>query len=230
MKYIYCHPLFDERKCAHRFSYRLKKALEEKGLVLQRFDYCGTGEAPGEFADVSLQSLRADIVRQTEGDQVCLIGLRFGASLVLDYCVGGPGPAKTVVLIEPVVDGKTYVQYLRRKQRIKNLMTRSSGREFQDDGYENIEGYKTSAKFISQLENINLLDLAGAYSCANSVFIAGISNRQKVDPGLATLANSLQGKAQHVSVENFVLPIFWERIGPADCTELTTAIARWCCG
>ena len=70
MRYIYCHPLFDERKCAHRFSYRLAKAFERKALKLERFDYRGTGEAAGRFSDITMASLQNDLKEKTGLGQV----------------------------------------------------------------------------------------------------------------------------------------------------------------
>ena len=61
MRYIYCHPLFDERKCSHRFSYHLQKHFERNNLVLERFDYTGTGESQADFAEVTFSTLLEDI-------------------------------------------------------------------------------------------------------------------------------------------------------------------------
>ncbi|GAH83605.1 unnamed protein product, partial [marine sediment metagenome] len=93
--------------CAHRFSFQLKNAFQAAGLTLERFDYRGTGEAPGEFADVSLETLRGDVASQVGGDEVCLVGLRFGASLAFDYCAGGAGVFPENLLTEGFCDCST---------------------------------------------------------------------------------------------------------------------------
>ena len=103
MRYIYCHPLFDERKCAHRFSYQLAKTFEENNLQLERFDYRGTGEGDGRFCDVTMDSLRVDIQTTINRDRVCLIGTRFGAAIVFDFCCQNGSAVHTLILIEPVV-------------------------------------------------------------------------------------------------------------------------------
>ena len=105
MRYIYCHPLFDERKCAHRFSYQLSKAFEKKDMKLERFDYRGTGEAKGRFSDVTIESLRKDLKQKASNDDVCLIGTRFGGTVVFDYCCTNKSGVETTVLIEPVING-----------------------------------------------------------------------------------------------------------------------------
>lgn len=230
MHYIYCHPLFDERKCAHRFSFQLKNTFEAAGLTLERFDYRGTGEAEGQFADVSLETLREDIAKQTSGEQVCLIGLRFGASLAFDYCVHGSGQVSSLVLLEPVIDGARYVEYLYRRQHIKDLMTGKVSAEQGDRGYANLEGYKTSIRFTEQIKEVSLIEMARRYRMRNSVYIVQISNGLKISSEITSLAKLVECSARQVVVENIELPMFWERIPDTDCTKLTEKVLRWCCG
>jgi pimeloyl-ACP methyl ester carboxylesterase len=229
MRYIYCHPLFDERKCAHRFSYQLKKAFEEKDARLEQFDYHGTGEATGQFTDVSLESLRNDIAQFIAGQQVSLIGTRFGASLAFDYCTNRPNKVNNLILLEPVMYGAEYIDYLHRKQHVKNLMTSESEHRPQDDGYTNLEGYKTSNRFIEQIKKFSLFGIAAKCSVKNYVFVIYITNRSKVDPQIAGLTKLLQASAIRVQTAGMNLPPFWERIPSADYTELTQKIVGWCC-
>jgi pimeloyl-ACP methyl ester carboxylesterase len=230
MRYVYCHPLFDERKCAHRFSYQLKTAFEASGLNLERFDYRGTGEAPGEFSQVSLDSLRQDVAQHVRRDEVCLIGLRFGASLAFDYCARSAGRVRTLVLVEPVIDGAEYVGFLRRKQHIKNVMTAESSDTSDEEGCENIEGYKTSSKFVEQMMHFDLPDVASRCAPLPCIFIAHVSRRSKISPQIVRLAEVLKRSGSKVSVENARLPVFWQRIPSADYGMLTSEILRWCGG
>ncbi len=230
MRYMYCHPLFDERKCAHRFSYQLKNSFQAAGLTLERFDYRGTGEAAGDFKDVSLETLCEDVKRQANGDKICLIGLRFGASLALDYCARNAGSVRKLVLLEPVINGAQYVDYLHRKQHIKDLITGKSVGTLRDNGYINIEGYKTNIRFIEQIENLDMIETAKKHPAGSSVLIVQISNNLKVDPEIAGLAKRLQRTSKQTRVENMEMPIFWERLPCADYTKLTEIVLRGCCG
>lgn len=228
MRYIYCHPLFDERKCAHRFSYQLKITFQKSGLMLERFDYRGTGEAEGRFENVSLDSLKEDVEAQINGDEVCLIGLRFGAILALYYAAAHPGIVKKLVLLEPIVDGATHVDYLYRKQHIKDLMTGESADKFRENGFVNIEGYKTSARFLDQIKNINLAMTVKENPPTSPVLIIQISNHTKFDPEILSLAGLLESSDIQTKLENINIPIFWERIPISDYSELKDAILRWC--
>lgn len=230
MRYVYCHPLFDERKCAHRFSFRLKQTFRAAGLALERFDYHGTGEAKGKFSDVLLGTLREDIARQVGDDKVCLIGVRFGASLAFDYCAGNAGQVRKLILVEPIVGGAGYIDYLYRKQHIKDLMTGDPAARLDDNGYKNIEGYKTNIRLIEQIRGLHLIETARERSIKSSVFIAQISKESKINTQIADLATLLKSSAEQVLVENIELPQFWERIPIADYHKLTGRILEWCRG
>lgn len=229
MRYLYCHPLFDERKCAHRFSFHLKNAFHASGLTLNRFDYRGTGEAEGRFSDVSLETLRQDIVTQINGDNISLIGLRFGASLAFDCCACYVKTVRKLILVEPLINGAAYVDHLYRKQHIKNLMTGKFSSDLRDGYFENLEGYKTSFSLIEQIKNLNLINLAKKHPIENSIFLVQISKRSKIEPELLDLAQILKDSAKQVVVENVELPMFWERIPSMNYTKLIQKLLRWCC-
>ena len=230
MRFVYCHPLFDERKCAHRFSFQLKQTFQTVGLALERFDYRGTGEAEGKFADALLGTLREDIRAQVGNDRICLIGVRFGASLAFDYCAGNAEQVRKLVLVEPIAGGAEYIDYLYRKQHIKDLMTGDPTARLEDNGYKNIEGYKTNIRLIEQIRGLNLIETAREQLIKSSVFIAQISKQSKVNTQIADLATLLKSSAEKVLVENIELPPFWERIPIADYHKLTGSILEWCRG
>jgi len=230
MRYVYCHPLFDERKCAHRFSYELKTTFEATGLHLERFDYRGTGEAAGEFSQVSLDTLRADISQHIRGEEACLVGVRFGASLAFDYCAGGAGNVRNLILVEPVIDGAKYVDYLRRKQHIKNVMTGGASDTLKEEGCENIEGYKTSSKFVEEMNRFDLRRVAAHCGTVDSVFIVQISDGSKIARDIVRVLEVFEHHNTRVTVEHVKLPVFWRRIPSTDYGVLTTKIVRWCRG
>jgi pimeloyl-ACP methyl ester carboxylesterase len=200
------------------------------GFTLERFDYRGTGEAGGEFADVLLETLREDVITQVAGDEVCLIGLRFGASLALDYCTRSLGSVRNLILLEPITNGAKYVDYLYRKQHIKDLMTGKSVGELRDKGYVNLEGYKTNVRFIEQIESLNVVEMTRERTVRSSVFIVQISNRSKINSKIESLARLLESSARRVLVENVELPMFWERVPSTDYAELTRKVLEWCRG
>ncbi len=228
IRYVYPHPLFDERKCAYRFCYLLSEAFFLAGLVLERFDYHGTGEAPGDFSEVSIGSLREDVTEYIGGDNVCLIGTRFGGGLCLDYYLGNPCNVKRIVLISPIVDGSAYVNYLRRKQQIKDLMTGPVNAPSVKAAYENIEGYKTSSRFIDELVGFNPLSLTERFTSSAKAYIIHIQNQTtdvKERDGLLAFLGSSSGETVVIDKK---MPSFWERICFSDYTSLTETVLGCC--
>lgn len=228
MRYIYCHPLFDERKCAHRFSYQLSKAFEKNNLQLERFDYQGTGEAKGAFSDVTMVSLKDDLKTIINSDKACLIGTRLGATIAFDYCCQNKSPIQSLILIEPIVVGQNYARYLFRKQHLKDIMTGKNSQLTDDNGFCNLEGYKTNNKFIDQIKEIQLTESAEKIKSDMTVHIVQISTSPRINPEYTQLTERLKKAAIPAFVEAFNLPAFWERIPDEDYSTLTGKIIQLC--
>jgi len=228
MRYIYCHPLFDERKCAHRFSYQLARAFNKMGLTLERFDYTGCGENQGEFSRISLNSLRNDLIRFLANDQVTLIGLRFGASLAWDFCLRRPNQVKKLILIAPVLKGNEYIRHLLRKQKIKDLMTQNPPPKINAHPYCNLEGYKTSLNFIRDLEKFDLLAQIKSAPGIRSVLFLHISPNARMTNDLSSLRKTLLNHNDDLRFLNLPAGNFWERIPTADYTTITRMITNNC--
>ena len=227
MRYLYCHPLFDERKCAHRFSYELSKIFEKNNLQLERFDYRGTGESDGRFCDVTMSSLRDDLQRIVGSDRTCLIGIRCGAAVAFDFCCRNESDVGALILIEPVVNGRSYIQYLFRKQHLKDMMTGNGSESADKNNFCNLEGYKTNSIFIEQIKGIQLVETGKKIKSGTVVYIAGISASSRMNSEYNLLAEHLKKNEISASVEVFNLPVFWERIPDGDYSILTEKIVEW---
>lgn len=226
MRFIYCHPLFDERKCAHRFSCQLAKAFENTGLDLERFDYQGAGESDGAFCDITLDRLTSDLHRIVNGDHVCLIGTRLGATIAFNLCYTGMASVHTLILIEPVIDGPHYVEYLLKKQRLKDVMTGNHNKP-SDGDFINLEGYKTSTLLIRQLQRLQLFETAAMNNPYPHIRIISVSSTSTMNPDYFRLAERLKNSSSSVDWAHFQLPVFWERIPAYDYSAITTKILGW---
>ena len=94
----------------------LADRLVRTGATVMRFDYHGTGDAPGEETDQSV----ADWARDIEEAQSCLLsacqpahtdwfGMGLGANLMLQAASRVPRPPRRLVLWEPVTDGVAHM-------------------------------------------------------------------------------------------------------------------------
>ena len=227
MRYIYCHPLFDELKCAYRFSTMLANTFEKNKRKLERFDYQGTGEAEGNFCDVTIDSFRNDLQKIVHKDKSCLIGTRFGATIAFDFCCQKDSNVSKLILIEPVINGHSYVEYLFRKQHLKDMMT-GNGNDFSHEkGFFNLEGYKTNSKFIDQVKKFYLEKIVEKIE-VDAVFIVQISTSSNINSEYKLFAEHLKMRGLNFSINIFNLPVFWERVPDGDFTVVTEKIIEWC--
>lgn len=228
MRYIYCHPLFDERKCAHRFSYQLSCAFKKNNLKLERFDYQGTGEAAGKFCDITTDTLRADLKKIINNDHACIIAARLAAAIAFDFCSQNKSNIQTLILIEPIINGQTYTEYLRRKQHLKDIMTGNSSEFSQEKNFQNLEGYKTSNAFIEQIKQIQLIKTAEKIKASVKIHFVQISTSSRINAEYKLLTKHLKKNGIQARTETFNLPPFWERIPDTNYSPLTEKIAEWC--
>ena len=105
-------------------AYRALKSfadqLAQYGHAAMRFDYVGTGDSAGYSVEAGLEAwldnvvtAAAELRRQSGADQLCVVGLRLGA-LLAERAVAAGLEASSVVLWDPPVDGKMWIETLRR--------------------------------------------------------------------------------------------------------------------
>jgi hypothetical protein len=229
MRYVYCHPLFDERKCAHRFSYQLHCAFEKAGFEFERFDYYGTGEEEGDFENVTLDLLQHSINAHIQMDNVCLIGLRLGASLAFDCFVHNYTSVKKIILLEPIIHGIEYIDHLYRKQHIKDILTGTGPKILNQRNFVNIEGYKTNTQLIEQVKKIHISELImESNEISGTVYLGCLSNNTNSSSEITKFVNLLQEKKRlNFTVEYIELPRFWQHISNSDYSKLIDKILEW---
>jgi pimeloyl-ACP methyl ester carboxylesterase len=116
---VLCYPWAHEYIYAHRSMVKLASVLAENGFHVLRFDYYGTGDSAGASIDVTLEGCREDILTAAEelmdmtgAECVSLIGLRLGASLAAEVAVAHRGLIDRLVMWDPVIFGRDYVEAL----------------------------------------------------------------------------------------------------------------------
>jgi exosortase A-associated hydrolase 2 len=114
---VLVHPFMEERQDSHAVLFDLACRLADARLPTLRFDQYGCGDSEGDWADGTLEHWLDDVraaVRvlraETGVTEVCLVGLRFGATLAA-LAADSVGASK-VVLVQPVVRGDTYAMDL----------------------------------------------------------------------------------------------------------------------
>ena len=226
MRYVYCHPLFEERKCAQRFTYTLEQVFLRNDRTLQWFDYRGTGEAPGAFCDVTMHTLREDTADFIGEDCVWLIGLRLGATLAFDFFSIHQEQVAGLTLIEPILDGSAYIDYLMRKQELKDALTGNTPKNSATP-YVNLEGYKTHPTLLSSLSSLRLPDLNCPDDAGVPVHLIHVALNDKHLGAYQELIERWRSK-NHPTLDYFCLSPFWERIPNVVYSQITERIHAYC--
>lgn len=115
---LLCQPLGHEYLRAHRAFRNLAVSLAGQGFHVLRFDYFGTGDSGGNGEDATVDQCLADIETSIEElkdisgrPTVSVVGLRFGATLAT-LATASRADVDRVVLWDPVLDGRAYVETL----------------------------------------------------------------------------------------------------------------------
>ena len=129
--WIICPPFAEEEKSAHRTLVELCDRLRERGDASLFFAYRGTADSALDFSQATLTAWRDDIraaygetKRRAPDAQIGLIGLRLGASLAAQM-VNEVG-ASRLVLIEPILNGRTYIGAMSQRKKLRAMMTQDA--------------------------------------------------------------------------------------------------------
>lgn len=155
---VLCPPIGHEYTHSHRTLRHLADRLALAGVPAVRFDYPGSGDAPGSDLDPDrLQAWKAgvraaiDHARRASGrSRVCLIGVRFGATLAA--LVAGEMPVELLVLWNPCVSGERYLREL-------NAIALASEHPAapRDDGGLECAGFVLAGQTVEAIRAVNLL-------------------------------------------------------------------------
>jgi exosortase A-associated hydrolase 2 len=119
---LLCNAFGREAIRAHRVYRVLAERLARAGCDVLRFDYSGTGDSAGEELDADLAAWRDDVCaahaelqRRSGATNVTWFGMRFGALIAQQAAQDLTQGADRLVLWDPVVDGRDYLDLLRNR-------------------------------------------------------------------------------------------------------------------
>ncbi len=229
---VVCDSFAEEKKCAQHILAQMSRQAAVLGVAALHFDYRGTGDSVGNFADFGPDAWCQDILAAAEyavsrlpDARVGLIGLRLGATLAAEVAET-MASCQWLVLWEPVVDGQRFVRENLQRSRIKAMLTPGKHSSVfsrdADSGQEEIDldGYRVS---VSAQRQLAAVDLSGPHRFAGPVLVVNIAPRPQVAVELGVLAEGYpRGEAEVVVME----PL-WSRVGLVKAEELIMLTAQW---
>ena len=200
---VICAPMGYEYTHSHRSLKFLADTAAQSGFPVFRFDFHGSGDSPGdELANnkialwlTEIQAVVKQAKRSYPDNKVCLLGLRFGATLA--YMATASSPVDELVVWEPVVKGRRYIREL---VAVSKLSATASD---ENQPYIESAGFLMSADTAKAIQHIDLLqqlpsvtgkvyclyrdDVAGDSALLESLHDAGFFAERGESPGFAEM-------------------------------------------
>ncbi|HUV39737.1 MAG TPA: alpha/beta hydrolase [Planctomycetota bacterium] len=243
------HPFAEEKKFSHRVLVRLSRELARRDVASLRFDLSGCGDSFGDSRDATLAHWRDEIdaareqlaARFPDVPQV-LMGLRLGATLALAAAAQtSPPPSPrlqrasppALVLWEPVISGRKYVDEILRRRMIKEMMTtgkKATGREqvlaqLETDGYLDLDGIAVGRSLIEEVATLDAGTFAATFT--GKALCVQIAFNAKVSAALDALAETLRAAGARAETVGIREQVIWDRVELVEGEELIRTSADW---
>jgi dienelactone hydrolase len=154
---IFAHGLTGHRIGPGYLYVRLSRALAQAGIASLRFDFAGSGESDGLFHDMTVSTMRSDLLsairlikRRYAPSHIVLLGHSLGGS-VAALCSGAPG-VDGLIMLAPIADPLAMV---RRRKDIENHGPNANG--FWENG-----PHEMGIQFLSDLKDMAPVETAAA--------------------------------------------------------------------
>lgn len=159
---VLCQPVGHEYFRLHRAFRNIAVALSRLGFSVLRFDYYGTGDSHDDASRATLTRWQADVSaavdelkRRSVVPRVSIAGLRLGATIAWLECLTR-SDVDLLVMWEPVVSGRVYLEQLRRVER--EWLTEPSRKAPADVEWqaERLLGFPLSGALERQIQAVDL--------------------------------------------------------------------------
>lgn len=216
--WVLCPPFAEEEKSARRVLTLIARELEKRGESSLLFSFRGTGDSEGDFAAANLTAWREDLraacaeaKKRAPDAPIALLGVRLGATLALLEAENLG--AQTLVLIEPLQSGRSFLMQQSAKKQIRAQLTGEAETKSETSPSDDLDGWKLGAGMKTELSALDLKRGTPSFSGKTHLFQVG--PRAEVAPPLQHFANGLNTQARAV-----VMPPFWNLIDYSDPAPL----------
>ena len=208
---VLCYPLGNEYINSHRTYRQLAFRLSQAGFPVLRFDFYGCGDSDGDYEQGEMRQWLTDIaaaigeIQDKSGvGQVCLVGLRLGGTLAA-MAGAAQGDLDGLVLWEPVIHGRTYLEELRalHQERRRILFWDAPQDAPSPERPTEIIGFPLTPALLTGLEHLNLL--AMQQKPAHSILV--IESHEEACAG--PLREHLKSLGAHVAYQYLSSPPIW---------------------
>lgn len=168
---IFCHGFKGDKIGPHRIFVKMARKLAKNGIAVFRFDYRGSGDSSGFFAETTISGQIADALiainfvsglEVVNESQLGLLGFSLGGAIAT--CAAARSQQiENLVLWSAVADIKQVFLDQQPEKAENNLD------KIQEQGYIDLNGFKLGKEFIEEIAEIKPLDEIKDYQ--NSIFL-----------------------------------------------------------
>lgn len=249
---VIASPFAEEKKAAQRALVEMARDLAAAGQHVLRFDFRGTGDSAGEFAEADVQAWLQDLhtalayARQVSADlPLSLLGLRFGATLAYLAAPDAPVEVANLALWEPIVSGSTYMRQNRQRSQIRKEITDSAGggeasASDRSDAAStangapepypafDFDGFLISSKLHREMVESDLLTTP--VPACRRLLILQISGSSRIKKPLEDLKARAVAAGIETELDNIAVEAFWSAIGLVDTQPVRERTTTWLVG
>jgi len=216
---VVCSSLGQEAIGGHVLCRRLAVVLARCGYPVLRFDYFGTGDSLGDSREATIDQWLRDIdtavaeVRRRSGCQgVCLVGLRFGATLAMLYGAQRDD-LDAIAAVSPVTSGRAYLAELRQLEAEEwRTLGDAPPERLEAEQARALTGIAYTAQFLASVEAVELKALDARPARYLALFEDGVDD--SAIPFLRT-TSAFAGGFDHLELGARTEPALSDFIWPA---------------
>lgn len=237
--WVFVHPLFEEKKSAHRILVETARTFAAAGIAVLRFDLAGCGDSQGTIETASPSVWQSNIglavqwlSQRMPERPLGVLGLRMGATLAL-AALPGLAAVQRLILWEPVIDGAAWLRERRRQRLVREMLASGrahdgtvAGSDRETDSLD-VDGFRLSAEWVQAIESLGVERLAGNLCYGGSSLILQIGSAARPGSELETLQERLRGQDGAAEIRHVRAPPFWNRLEPQPCPEVAATTLDW---
>jgi uncharacterized protein len=206
-----CPPIGHEYINSHRALRQLAALLANAGFPVLRFDYYGCGDSSGEEEQGSLSQWLEDtstavseLRRRTNLSEVCLVGLRLGATISL-LVATAKNDVTGLVLWEAVTNGKDFLRdVLALQKQMMRFRPKPRKSKKPADTTLDLLGFAMNQSLRDEVEGIDILGVS--QKPAESAFVIQSNDEISAE----ALCQHLRVLGTQVDCEHVDGPRIWE--------------------
>ena len=203
-------------------------------------DFRACGDSGGSVKDFIpsnwMEDIRSGIKwlqERFEKPRINFLGIRFGATLAVEYAVRENG-IEDLILIDPVVQGKAYLDEILQQKYIREMMTFGEARsdvnamsaDLEKTGELDIDGTMLSSVFFDAVKAIDISkhDL----SFLKRILLIQQSPRKSLLPAYEDFQRKCREGNVNLDISLLTVPPFWKAVDMADSETVCKTIFPGC--